>query len=400
MMSHEEVIKTITAGTVNIYSQAELVDALKSGRRLKIKLGADPTAPDLHLGHAVVLSKMKQFQDLGHEVIFLIGDFTALIGDPTGRDKTRPPLTREAVQHNLKSYFEQVGRILDPAKVTIRYNSEWLSTLSCTDLVNLLSKVTLARIIERDDFNKRITNNESIGMHELLYPIFQGYDSVALHADVELGGTDQTFNLLVGRFLQEHFEQRAQVAMTMPLLIGLDGTHKMSKSLQNYIGLNESADQVFGKLMSMSDELMWHYFSVLLYRTPAEISYLQERIAGGTMHPMELKKDMAHEVITRFWSLEEALSAREQFESLFQKRDYSRAQEITVPYKENDRVWIIDLLKNSGAIETTSEGKRLIESNSVSVNDEIITDFKKEVPVAAGMIVKAGKYRIYKIITE
>jgi tyrosyl-tRNA synthetase len=397
MNSIDKTMDLLKLTTVNIYSEQELVKSLQSGKKLKVKLGADPTAPDLHLGHTVVFSKLKQFQDLGHEVIFLIGDFTAQIGDPTGRDKTRPSLTREAIQHNLQSYFDQVGKILDPKRITIRHNSEWLGKLTSADLVGLLAKVTLARITERDDFEKRIKNNESISMHELLYPIFQGYDSVVLEADVELGGTDQTFNLLMGRFLQEQYGQKPQVAMTMPLLVGLDGVHKMSKSLGNAIGLNEPASQAFGKLMSMSDQLMWHYFELLLSRTPQEIAQMQNNVATGTLHPMQLKKDMAQEIVTRFWSADEAVQARNQFEALFQKHDYSQAQEVRLPDGFANSVWIVELLKVLGAVTTSSDAKRLIESGSVHVDEQVITDFKQEVVWKSGMIFKVGKHRIYKI---
>ena len=398
MNDFENALEILQSGTVNIFSVKELAEKLKKGKPLKVKLGADPTAPDLHLGHVVVLSKLKQFQDLWHEVIFLIGDFSARIGDPTGKDKTRPPLQLEAILHNLQSYFQQVGKILDPKKLIIRYNSEWLSSLQCSDMVNLLSKVTVARIIERDDFEKRMINNESIGMHELLYPILVAYDSVVLEADVELGGTDQTFNLLMGRFLQEHFNQPCQVAITMPLLIGLDGVHKMSKSLGNYVGLNEKADQAFGKLMSISDSLMWHYFSVLLNRSTLEISSLQERIAAGSLHPMELKKDMAYEIIMRFWSEQEAINARNQFEALFQRRDYSQAQEVILPDGTPQKIWIVELLKILGAVTTTSDAKRLIETHSVYVDDEVINDFKMEILRKSGMTIKVGKHRIYRMI--
>lgn len=398
MNERKKEVELLLSGAVNVYSEQELIKKLKKGAPLKIKLGADPTAPDLHLGHVVVLSKLKQFQDLGHEVIFLIGDFTALIGDPTGRDKTRPPLTREAVEHNLQSYFEQVGKVLDKSKITIRHNSEWLGLLNNADVVSILAKVTLARIVERDDFAKRMHNHESISMHELLYPIFQAYDSVALEADVELGGTDQTFNLLMGRFLQEQYNQSAQVAMTMPLLIGLDGVHKMSKSLGNSIGLNEPAHQAFGKLMSISDTLMWDYLSILLGRTSQDISLLQERVAAGNLHPMELKKDMAYEVILRFWSEKEAITSREQFEAVFQKHDYSQAQDIALPKDLPNPVWIVELLKILGAITTSSEAKRLIESHAVRIDDLVIDDFKKEITYTSGMIVRVGKHRIYKIL--
>lgn len=396
-MNTEKSIELLKAGTVNIYSEQELVKALQSGKKLKVKLGADPTAPDLHLGHAVVFSKLKQFQDLGHEVIFLIGNFTAQIGDPTGKDKTRPPLTADIIKNNLQSYFDQVGRVLDPAKITIVYNADWLSKLTCADLVNLLAKVTLARIIERDDFEKRIKNNESISMHELMYPIFQGYDSVELHADVELGGTDQTFNLLMGRFLQEQFGQKPQIAMTMPLLVGLDGVHKMSKSLGNYVGLNEPAHQAFGKLMSMSDTLMWHYFMLLLGNSVQQVEEMQKAVELGTVHPMNLKKDMAQAIVARFWSVDQAVAAREQFEALFQKQDYSHAQSVQLPHDCANPVWIVELLKILDAIKTSSDAKRLIETGSVHVNDQAITDFKAVVSWQAGDIIKVGKHRIYKL---
>lgn len=396
-MNELEIIKILTAGTVNIYSEDELVKAIKSGKKLKVKLGADPTAADLHLGHAVVLSKLKQFCDLGHEVIFLIGNFTAQIGDPTGKDKTRPPLTAEAVQRNLQSYFEQVGKILDPSKITIVYNADWLSTLTNTEIVGLLAKVTLARIIERDDFQKRMKNNESIGMHELLYPLFQAYDSVELRADVELGGTDQTFNLLMGRFLQEQYGQKGQIAITMPLLVGLDGVHKMSKSLGNYVGLHEPAHQAFGKLMSISDDLMWHYFELLLNKNSQQIKTMQEEVQSGLLHPMNVKKDMAQAIVARFWSESDAQAAREQFEALFQKHDYQAAQEVALPVGFANPVWIVELLKVLGAVTTTSDAKRLIESKAVYVDEVAITDFKAIISWQAGMIIKVGKHRIYKI---
>jgi len=396
-MNELEIIQLLTAGTVNIYSEDELIKAVKSGKKLKVKLGADPTAPDLHLGHAVVLSKLKQFCDLGHEVIFLIGNFTAQIGDPTGKDKTRPPLTPDIVQRNLQSYFDQVGRILDPAKINVVYNADWLAQLTNTDIVSLLAKVTLARIIERDDFQKRMKNNESISMHELLYPLFQAYDSVELRADVELGGTDQTFNLLMGRFLQEQYGQKGQIAITMPLLVGLDGVHKMSKSLGNYVGLHEPAHQAFGKLMSISDDLMWHYYELLLNKNVQQIKVMQEEVQSGTAHPMNVKKDMAQAIVARFWSATDAQAAREQFEALFQKHDYSQAQEVSLPVECAQSLWIVELLRALGAITTTSDAKRLIEGRSVHINDEVITDFKAVVTWQSGDIIKVGKHRIYKI---
>lgn len=396
-MNTKEKLEILCSGTVQLLPENELAKKIALDRPLKIKLGADPTAPDLHLGHTVVLSKMKQFQDLGHHVIFLIGDFTARIGDPTGRDKTRPSLSEKEIQNHLKTYFEQIGRILDTKKMTIRYNSEWLSQLTGLDIVSILAKTTLARITERDDFEKRIQHNESIGMHELLYPIFQAYDSVVLEADVELGGTDQTFNLLVGRFLQEQYNQDAQVVMTMPLLLGLDGVHKMSKSLGNAVGLNEPAAQAFGKLMSISDLLMWHYFEVLLGRSKQEITVMQERVASGNLHPMELKKDMAYEVLLRFWSEKDAIVARQSFEAVFQNHDYSKAQEIILPQGTSNPIWIVDLLKILGAIKTSSDAKRLIETKAVSLDEVAVADFKQEIAWKSGMTIKAGKHRIYRL---
>jgi len=390
-------VALISSGTVQIIPEVDLKKKLESGKVLQIKLGADPTAPDLHLGHAVVLSKLKQFQQLGHHVVFLIGDFTAHIGDPTGKSKTRPPLSDEQIKHNTKTYFEQVGKILDIKKVSVRFNSEWLDALSSKDMVKLCAQVTLARLIEREDFATRMENNQAIGFHELLYPLFQGYDSVALKSDIELGGTDQTFNLLMGRFLQEQYNQAPQIVITMPLLIGLDGVHKMSKSLGNYIGLTEPADQAFGKLMSISDDLMWHYFEVLLCRTKDEVAQLRSRVAAGTLHPMELKKDMAQEVIIKFWSLDEAQKAREAFTALFQQKDYSKAQEVALPAATQNPIWIVELLKILGAVASSSEARRLIDGKAVHVDEQTVTDFKAEISWQSGTIIKVGKHRIYKI---
>ncbi len=396
-MKLEKALEKMSAGAVQVVPREELEKKLASEKKLKIKLGMDPTAPDLHLGHAVVLSKLKDFQDLGHEVIFLIGDFTSKIGDPSGKSKTRPALSDEEIEQNMKTYFEQVGKILDPKKVTIRYNSEWLSKLSMADLIKLASKVTVARLIEREDFQTRLKDQQPISFHELLYPIFQGYDSVALDADVELGGTDQTFNLLMGRFLQEQFGKEPQVVITMPLLEGLDGVQKMSKSLGNAIGLAEPANEAFGKLMSISDELMWRYFELLLSKTPAELSELQEKVAYGTMHPMALKKEMAHQIIAKFWSDKEADQARDTFEALFQKKDYSQAQAVKLPDDTPNPLWIVELLKRIGAIKSSSEAKRLLESKSVLIDGEAVSEFKAEIAWKLGMNIKVGKHRIYRL---
>lgn len=397
-MSIKAIFEKLKAGSEQIIPQAELLKKLESGKRLKIKLGVDPTAPDLHLGHAVVLSKLRQFQDFGHEVIFLIGDFTARIGDPTGRSKTRPPLTEEQILANTKTYLDQVKIILDPKNLTIRYNSEWLDALSSKEFVSLCAKTTLARIIEREDFANRISNQQTVGFHELLYPLMQGYDSVALHADVELGGTDQTFNLLMGRYLQEQYGQEPQVILTVPILEGLDGVAKMSKSYGNYIGLTESADQAYGKLMSISDALMWRYFEVLLHKTEPEIKKMQEDVISGNAHPMELKKHMSFEVVSRFWGDSQAQKAQEVFSELFQKKDFSNAQEVDCSKFFGQETWIVDLLKFLGAVTSSSEARRLIEPGAVAINQDKISDFHAKIKIKSGDIIKVGKHKFYKLI--
>lgn len=394
-MNPKQQLEIIKSSTSTVIPEAELLKKLEKGIPLRIKLGMDPTAPDLHLGHAVVLSKMKQLQDLGHDVIFLIGDFTARIGDPTGKSKTRPPLTEQEIEKNTRTYFEQVSKILDPKKLTVVYNSEWLSALSIKEMTQLCGKVTLARLIEREDFANRMAQNVSIGFHELLYPLFQGYDSVALKADIELGGTDQTFNLLMGRYLQEQYGQEPQAVVTTPLLEGLDGGPKMSKSLGNAIGLTEPADQVFGKLMSISDELMWHYMHILLYVGQDDIARMKKEIAAGTLHPMDAKKQMARDIVTRFWSLPEAVNAQQQFEALFQKKDYTQADEVALA--NHNEIWVVDLLKELKAISSSSEAKRLIESGSVHVDGQPVTEFKAMIQPKSGTIIKVGKHRIYKV---
>jgi len=392
----DTLMQQLLHGTVQITPQEQLKKKLLEGKPLRIKLGMDPTAPDLHLGHAVVLSKLKQFQDLGHTVIFLIGDYTARIGDPTGKSKTRPPLTLEEIKHNTQTYFKQVARILDPEKINVVYNSEWLDALTSADMLKLCAKTTLAQLTERDDFQKRIKAHESIAFHELLYPLMQGYDSVALKADVELGGTDQTFNLMMGRHLQEAYDQEPQVIITVPLLEGLDGVEKMSKSLGNAIGIAEPADQAYGKLMSISDNLMWRYLELLAGKTAEEVGQLQKDAATGKYHPMAIKKDMAYTIIAKFWSPSDADTARSAFEALFQKKDYSKAQEVVLDTVANP-VWIVELLKVLGAIKSSSEAKRLIESKAVLINDEAVSDFKAQITWSAGMVIKVGKHRIYRL---
>jgi tyrosyl-tRNA synthetase len=381
-------------GTQDIIPLEQFKKLIESGKKLKIKLGADPTSPDLHLGHAVVLQKLRDFQDLGHEVIFLIGDFTARIGDPTGKSKTRPPLTSEQILKNTETYFTQVGKILDTTKLTVCYNSSWLQSLSAQDLITLCAKVTVARLIEREDFHNRLINKQPVGMHELLYPLLQGYDSVALQADVELGGTDQTFNLLMGRTLQEQYGQSPQVVITLPLLEGLDGDAKMSKSLGNAIGLTEEPTQAYGKLMSISDKLMWRYYKLLLSFSDEQISKMQSAIKSGSAHPMDLKKEMAFQIIKKFWSNEEAKVAQDKFVQLFQNRDLKAGTAAKITNLPAN-LWIVDLLKELNAISSSSEARRLIESGAVVVDNNIIKDFKGVVSCQVGSTVKVGKHRVY-----
>lgn len=394
----ERVIKKLVAGAVTVVPHDEFARKLSSGKKLKIKLGVDPTSQDLHLGHTVVLSKMAEFQELGHEVIFLIGDFTARIGDPTGRSKTRPPLTEEQIGHNFRTYLEQVGKVLDLENITIRYNSHWLDTLTSKEWLGLCAKVTLARLTEREDFAQRIASHQPIGFHELLYPLLQGYDSVALHADVELGGTDQTFNLLMGRFLQEHYQQEPQVILTLPLLPGLDGTVKMSKSLGNAISLAEPPADAYGKLMSISDVLMWTYYEILLSKSAAEIADLRQQVTDEKAHPMELKKILAHTIISKFWGPVEADDAQKAFEHLFQKRDFDYAQAIPLASLSEGPIWIIDLLKKVGAVPSSSQARTLVLEGAVSIDNVKVTDFKAHVCLQVGTHIKIGKHRFYKVI--
>lgn len=392
-----DIVKKLSAGTAQLLPAGELEKKLAKNVPLRIKLGMDPTSPDLHLGHAVVLSHLKLFQEMGHHVIFLIGDFTARIGDPTGRSKTRPPLSEEAIKHNTQTYFEQVSKILDPSKVEVRYNAEWLDALSSREWIKLCAQVTLARLTEREDFAQRIAQQQTIGFHELLYPLLQGYDSVALNADIELGGTDQTFNLLMGRLLQEHYGQEPQVIMTLPILEGLDGVQKMSKSLGNAIGLTEPADQAYGKLMSISDAMMWRYYSLLLKKTDDEIAQMQREVQAGTAHPMALKKKMAFGVVERFWSRADAQVGQDAFEHLFQKRDFSHAHEVA---------WAADQARSLGVVEfihvltqeSKSEIRRLIQAGAVAIDDAKITDVKAVITVKDGMQVKVGKHKFYKLV--
>jgi len=387
----------LLTGVVTVLPEGGLEKKLAQNRPLRVKFGADPTAPDIHLGHVVVLSKLRQFQDAGHMVQFIIGDFTARIGDPSGKSKTRPPLGSEEIARNAQTYLEQVTRVLDPSKMEVVYNATWLEPITLSEWIRIAGKVTLARIMERDDFEKRYGEHSPIGFHELFYPLLQASDSVHLKSDIELGGTDQTFNLLMGRYLQEQCGQEPQIIMTLPLLEGLDGVQKMSKSLGNYIGLAESPVDAYGKLMSISDTLMWRYWTLLSGRSSADIAEMQQAVAEGRLHPLACKKMLAHTIVERYWSPRGAQEGQATFEALFQQKDYSQAQELVLAGDAAAQMWIVDLLKHAKAISSSSEARRLIESGAVLVDGEKVADFKAAIACTAGMIIKVGKHRIYKI---
>ena len=389
------ILEILSSGTAQVTPIAELEAKLKLDRPLKIKLGADPTAPDLHLGHAVIFEKLRQFQELGHEIYFLIGDFTARIGDPTGKSQTRKPLETEEIEQNAKTYLNQLSKILDSGRTKIVYNSHWLGTLDLSQVIKIMAKTTLAQLITREDFANRLERKESIGFHELMYPLLQGYDSVFLNADVELGGTDQTFNLMMGRQLQEQFGQSPQVIITIPILEGLDGKQKMSKSLNNYIGLFESAQTAYAKLMSISDELMWRYWLLLGGKTDREIEALKAKIDDGSLHPMELKKQMASTIVSKFWSREEANEAEGSFEAIFQNRDFSQVKELKIDLPGS--CWIVDLIKAADPSLSSSQAKRLIEEGAVKLDGQVISDFKAIVSWTDGMVLQAGKKLIVKL---
>lgn len=392
----DDVLIDLLRGADEVLIKQELIEKLKEGRPLRIKAGFDPTAPDLHLGHTVLINKLKQFQDLGHEVMFLIGDFTGMIGDPTGKNVTRKPLTREEVIHNAKTYEEQIFKILDSNKTRVMFNSSWMNAMSSADLIQLAAKHTVARMLERDDFSKRFKGGQSIAIHEFLYPLIQGYDSVEMKADVELGGTDQKFNLLVGRQLQEAFGQKPQVVITMPILEGLDGVQKMSKSLNNYIGIADVADEMFGKIMSISDELMWRYFELLSFRPMAEInSWKLECIEGA--NPRHYKVKLAQEIIERFHDGRAAVKALENFEARFQRGAMpDEIDEIELKIKGSS-FCIANLLKESGLTSGTSEAIRLINQGAVKIDGEKVSDAKLEISINTQNIYQVGKRKFAKV---
>ncbi len=392
----EQVLATLLRGIDEVLVEHELVKKLQEGRPLRIKAGFDPTAPDLHLGHTVLINKLKQFQDLGHEVLFLIGDFTGMIGDPTGKNVTRKPLTREQVLENAKTYQEQIFKILDPAKTQVMFNSTWMNAMSPADLIQLAAKHTVARMLERDDFNKRFKGGQPIAIHEFLYPLIQGYDSVAMKADVELGGTDQKFNLLVGRQLQEVFGQKPQVVITMPILEGLDGVQKMSKSLNNYIGIADPAYDMFGKLMSISDDLMWRYFELLSFRPMTEINAWRLDCENGA-NPRNYKVKLAQEIIERFHDAAAAEKALENFEARFQRGAIPDEMDELTLSTENTGYSIANLLKDAGLASSTSEAIRMINQGAVKIDGEKVTDTKLEVPVETENVFQVGKRKFARV---
>lgn len=397
----EASINLIKRGSVELISETELREKLQTGKPLKVKAGFDPTAPDIHFGHTVLLNKLRHFQDLGHQIIVVIGDFTASIGDPTGRNATRPPLEREEILRNAKTYQEQVFKILIPEKTQVVFNSSWLDNLTTVDIIKLTATYTVARMLERDDFSKRYKNNQPIAIHEFLYPLMQGYDSVAIEADVELGGTDQKFNLLVGRELQKHFGQRPQTVLTTPLLEGLDGINKMSKSLGNYIGITDSPQDMFGKIMSISDDLMWRYFELLSFRTMEDINKLRQEVVDG-MNPRDVKFQLAQELVARFYDQQTAQETLNEFIARFQKGAMPEdIEEITIMHEDAnpDAVMpIANLLKASGLVASTSEAYRLLQQNAVKINGEKINDKNLVIKKNNEAIYQIGKRRFAKIV--
>ncbi|MBY5268822.1 tyrosine--tRNA ligase [Spiribacter salinus] len=399
MSSVEAALEQLQRGADEIIREDELRERLASGRRLRIKAGFDPTAPDLHLGHTVLINKLRQFQTLGHQVVFLIGDFTGLIGDPTGRSATRKPLTPDDVAINAQTYREQIFRILDPEQTEVVFNSDWMGQMTATDMIQLASRHTVARMLERDDFHKRYQDNRPIAIHEFLYPLVQGYDSVALRADVELGGTDQKFNLLVGRELQREYGQAPQVLMTTPVLEGLDGVQKMSKSLGNYVGIREPAGEMFGKLMSISDDLMWRYFELLSFRPLSDIAALRQQVDEG-LNPRDAKFQLAGELVARFHDA----AAAEQAQAEFIQRFQQGAMPTDMPFHERTAdgtgLALVPLLKALELVPSTSEALRMLKQGAVRVDGERVEDKDLELPANAEYVLQVGKRRFARLRIE
>ncbi len=403
-MTIEQQVEFLMRGVEQIISKEDLKEKLekaeKTGKPLRVKLGMDPTAPDIHLGHVVVLNKLRQFQDLGHQVILIIGDFTAMVGDPTGKNETRPQLTREKVLVNAKTYEEQVFKVLDPEKTIIKFNGEWLAKMNFADVIKLCSKFTVARMLERDDFSKRIKEERPISIHEFFYPLMQGYDSIAIEADVELGGTDQLFNLLVGRALQKDEGMESQVVIMLPLLVGLDGVDKMSKSKGNYIGVNFSPADMFGKVMSIPDALISTYFTLVTEKPIDEIKKLEEDIKEGSVHPMEAKKALGRAIIARFHDEDQAIHAQAEFEKVFSKGGLPEDMpvvEINDADLEDGKIGLINLIVKAELVATNSEARRMIKQGAVSIDGNKMTDMHGQVLPVNGMVIKVGKRRFAQV---
>ncbi|TYB23086.1 tyrosine--tRNA ligase [Aggregatibacter actinomycetemcomitans] len=395
MTDMNTVLAELKRGVDEILSEQDLIEKLKENRPLRVKLGADPTAPDIHLGHTVVLKKLRQFQNFGHEVIFLIGDFTGMVGDPSGKNTTRPPLSREDVLRNAETYKQQIFKILDPQKTRIVFNSDWLGKLGTEGMIRLASNYTVARMLERDDFKKRFSNNQPIAIHEFIYPLLQGQDSVALEADVELGGTDQRFNLLVGRELQKSAGQKPQVAITLPLLVGLDGEKKMSKSLGNYIGVTDAPSEMFGKIMSISDDLMWDWYNLLSFRPLTEIIQLKEDVANGK-NPRDVKILLAKEIIARFHSEADADAAEQEFINRFQKG----AMPDDMPeFTFEGEIGLANLLKDAGLAASTSEANRMVQQGGVKIDGEKVDDAKLIITTSTA-VYQVGKRKFAKVTVK
>lgn len=394
----EESLKLIKRGAVDLLLEEELSERLKTGRPLRVKAGFDPTAPDLHLGHTVLINKLRQFQDLGHHVMFLIGDFTGMIGDPTGKNITRKPLTREEILANSETYREQVFKILDPDRTEVLFNSAWFDRMTPADFIHLAAKHTVARMLERDDFGKRYASGQSIALHEFLYPLVQGYDSVAMRADVELGGTDQKFNLLVGRELQKHYGQPPQIVLTMPILEGLDGVQKMSKSLGNYVGIRDEPNEMFGKLMSISDDLMWRYFELLSFHPISEIAEWRQQVDHERLNPRDVKFKLAEELVARFHNVEAGRHALAAFIERFQKGALPEDLVEVQVQSRDGRLPIANLLKESGLVASTSEALRLIQQGAVRIDGERVDSRDLELTAGSDHVYQVGKRRVAKII--
>lgn len=393
MLSIDEQLAVIKRGAEEILVESELIEKLKLGRPLIVKAGFDPTAPDLHLGHTVLINKLKQFQDMGHEIHFLIGDFTAMIGDPTGKSATRPPLSAEAIAQNAQTYQDQVFKILDPSKTKVVFNSAWFNNVSAADMIKLAATSTVARMLERNDFEDRYRSGTPIAIHEFLYPLVQGYDSVVMEADIELGGTDQKFNLLMGRQLQHHYGKKPQVTLTMPILEGLDGVQKMSKSLNNYIGIQDQPNDMFGKIMSVSDDLMWRYFELLSFESLEVIAQHKQAVEQGE-NPRNIKVKLAMELVARFHSTESAQSALDDFETRFSK---NAIPDDMPEFVFNTEMPLANLLKEAGLVPTTSEAHRMIKQGAVKLNGERLDDGRQVFSNIAGQVFQVGKRKFARI---